>query len=206
MLFAWKAPRQRRALSRFQGAPSWACLQIGFHEENPEMVSMYLWYRWGEWAGGGVWRSGTAAPSLAVALARHAVPLLTHSSVLPRPPPALTPFLELYTTLERTRSEVDKYIVEEPVEGMPLVAAALFQEADGGSGAVVTLRISYLLPSERGSCGRSGRCRCCCCCLQMLAGGGRRGCPSLPALGFLCCCSPWSPSKDSERRRARQGG
>jgi hypothetical protein len=62
--------------------------------------------------------------------------------------------LELYVTLERTKAEANKYIIEEPVEGLPLVAAVLFQEgyeSDDGSddvsgGTTVTLRISYLLP------------------------------------------------------------
>jgi len=57
-------------------------------------------------------------------------------------------------TLERTKAEANKYIIEEPVEGLPLVAAVLFQEgyeSDDGSddvsgGTTVTLRISYLLP------------------------------------------------------------
>ena len=79
--------------------------EIGFHEEEPSYMSMYMWYRW-----------------------------------------ATTPFLELYVTLERTKEEVNKYILEEPVEGLPLVAAVLFQEGEEG-GTVVTLRISYLLPS-----------------------------------------------------------
>jgi len=66
---------------------------------------------------------------------------------------ASTPFLELYVTLERTKEELNKYILEEPVEGFPLVAAVLFQEGDEGdegqqSGTTVTLRLSYLLPSE----------------------------------------------------------
>jgi hypothetical protein len=25
--------------------------EVGFHEEEPAYMSMYLWYRWGEWAG-----------------------------------------------------------------------------------------------------------------------------------------------------------
>jgi len=86
--------------------------EMGFHEEDRNLVSMYLWYRW-----------------------------------------ALTPFLELYLTLGRTKDEENKYIVEEPVEGMPLVAAVLFQQDDGSStdngtdsGTVVTLRVGYQLP------------------------------------------------------------
>lgn len=75
----------------------------------------------------------------------------------------MTPFLELYVTLERTEEEENKYIIEEPVEGFPLVAAVLFQEGipiqyqedenagrnseDGhGKGTTVMLRMSYLLP------------------------------------------------------------
>lgn len=27
--------------------------EMGFHEEDPSLVSMYLWYRWGERLGGG---------------------------------------------------------------------------------------------------------------------------------------------------------
>ncbi len=85
--------------------------EVGFHEEEPSYMSMYMWYRW-----------------------------------------ATTPFLELYVTLDRTQEEVNKYILEEPVEGFPLVAAVLFTEGDdGGSGGrgastIVTLRVSYLLP------------------------------------------------------------
>lgn len=60
---------------------------------------------------------------------------------------AMTPWLELYVALERTHAEENKYIVEEPVDGAPIVAAALFQEAEGEPEAtLVTLRISYLLP------------------------------------------------------------
>ena len=68
---------------------------------------------------------------------------------------ATTPFLELYVTLDRTQEEENKYILEEPVEGFPLVAAVLFTEAVGdddggsdgtGSSTIVTLRVSYLLP------------------------------------------------------------
>jgi len=86
--------------------------EIGFHEEEPSYMSMYMWYRW-----------------------------------------ATTPFLELYVTLERTQEERGKYILEEPVEGFPLVAAVLFQggdsDNDGGNDGgltTVTLRVSYLLP------------------------------------------------------------
>lgn len=83
--------------------------EIGFHEEEPSYMSMYLWYRW-----------------------------------------ATTPFLELYVTLERTQEEKNKFILEEPVEGLPLVGAVLFQEGDedtpGTGGTTVTLRLSYLLP------------------------------------------------------------
>ncbi|KAI7836021.1 hypothetical protein COHA_010105 [Chlorella ohadii] len=60
---------------------------------------------------------------------------------------AMTPWLELYVALERTHAEPNKYIVEEPVDGAPIVAAVLFQEAEGEPAAtLVTLRISYLLP------------------------------------------------------------
>jgi uncharacterized membrane protein len=84
--------------------------EVGFHEEEPSYISMYLWYRW-----------------------------------------ATTPFLELYVTLDRTQQEENKYILEEPVEGLPLVAAVLFQEGDEEAGTdggtTVTLRLSYLLPT-----------------------------------------------------------
>lgn len=79
--------------------------EIGFHEEEPSYMSMYMWYRW-----------------------------------------ATTPFLELYVTLERTQEEVNKYILEEPVEGFPLVAAVLFHAEEGETRTTVTLRLSYLLP------------------------------------------------------------
>jgi uncharacterized membrane protein len=87
--------------------------EVGFHEEEPSYMSMYMWYRW-----------------------------------------ATTPFLELYVTLDRTQEEENKYILEEPVEGFPLVAAVLFTEDVGGEdvggedggGTIVTLRVSYLLP------------------------------------------------------------
>lgn len=59
---------------------------------------------------------------------------------------AMTPWLELYVALRRTKAEVNKYIVEEPEDGAPIVAAALFQEAEGGASTLVTLRVSYLLP------------------------------------------------------------
>lgn len=79
--------------------------EIGFHEEEPSYMSMYMWYRW-----------------------------------------ATTPFLELYVTLERTQEEVNKYILEEPVEGFPLVAAVLFHADEDVPQTTITLRISYLLP------------------------------------------------------------
>ncbi len=79
--------------------------EIGFHEEEPSYMSMYMWYRW-----------------------------------------ATTPFLELYVTLERTQEEQDKYILEEPVEGFPLVAAVLFHADEDAPQTTITLRISYLLP------------------------------------------------------------
>ncbi|PSC70811.1 cyclase dehydrase [Micractinium conductrix] len=59
---------------------------------------------------------------------------------------AMTPWLQLYVALRRTQAEKNKYILEEPVDGAPLVAAVLFQEDDGRGGTLVTLRISYLLP------------------------------------------------------------
>ncbi len=53
-------------------------------------------------------------------------------------------------TLERTRAEEGKFILEEPVEGAPLTAAVLFTEVEAPEGAppetAVTLRLSYLLP------------------------------------------------------------
>ena len=81
--------------------------EVGFHEEEPSYMSMYMWYRW-----------------------------------------ATTPFLELYVTLDRTQEEENKYILEEPVEGFPLVAAVLFtkERDDDAAATLVTLRVSYLLP------------------------------------------------------------
>ncbi len=73
----------------------------------------------------------------------------------PSPASAMTPWLEVYVALRRTKAEVDKYIVEEPQDGAPIVAAALFQEAEGGAATLVTLRVSYLLPRECGA-GRAG--------------------------------------------------
>ena len=89
-------------------------------------------------------------------------------------PPSLPPCLPPPHTLQE---EQNKFILEEPYEGMPLVVAALFQPADAiqgeweddGSGegvlgpeeewpegeevtegTLVTLRVQYLLPSEWG--------------------------------------------------------
>lgn len=62
----------------------------------------------------------------------------------------MTPWLELFVALRRTQAQPNKFIVEEPQDGAPLVAAALFQE-DGPDATLVTLRVSYLLPRERGS-------------------------------------------------------
>lgn len=59
----------------------------------------------------------------------------------------MTPWLQLYVALRRTQAEPNKYLVEEPEDGAPLVAAVLFQE-DGPAATLVTLRISYLLPRE----------------------------------------------------------
>ncbi|EFN50851.1 hypothetical protein CHLNCDRAFT_141763 [Chlorella variabilis] len=59
---------------------------------------------------------------------------------------AMTPWLELYVALRRTQAERDKYFVEEPEDGAPLVAAVLFQEEEGSAATLVTLRVSYLLP------------------------------------------------------------
>ncbi|KAK2079286.1 hypothetical protein QBZ16_002977 [Prototheca wickerhamii] len=63
---------------------------------------------------------------------------------------AKSPFLELYTTFRRTEEEPLVHILEEPVEGTPLVVAALFARAaapdhDPAQQTVVTLRVSYLL-------------------------------------------------------------
>lgn len=65
---------------------------------------------------------------------------------------AKSPFLELYTTFRRTEEEPLVHILEEPVEGTPLVVAALFARAaapdhDPAQQTVVTLRVSYLLAS-----------------------------------------------------------
>jgi hypothetical protein len=63
----------------------------------------------------------------------------------------MTPWLELYVALRRT-AEAGKYILEEPIDGAPIVAAVLFQEGEGEAGAPpatnVVLRVSYLLPRE----------------------------------------------------------
>ena len=73
--------------------------------------------------------------------------LVPSASPLPTSPAAMTPWLELYVALRRTQAATNKYIVEEPEDGAPIVAAALFQE-DGPGATLVTLRISYLLPRE----------------------------------------------------------
>ena len=39
----------------------------------------------------------------------------------------MTPRQQLYVALQRTEAEVDKHLVEEPVDGAPLVAAVLFR-------------------------------------------------------------------------------
>lgn len=78
--------------------------QMAFHEDNPDLVTMYLWYRW-----------------------------------------ARTPYLELFSTLRRTRSEEGVHMLWEPAEGAPLVAALLLEDAPGG-GTRATLRLSYLIP------------------------------------------------------------
>ena len=74
---------------------------------------------------------------------------------LPPSPTAMTPWLELYVALRRTQAATNKYIVEEPEDGAPIVAAALFQE-DGTGATLVTLRISYLLPREWGRLAGTG--------------------------------------------------
>ncbi|KAL6777899.1 hypothetical protein ACKKBG_A16130 [Auxenochlorella protothecoides x Auxenochlorella symbiontica] len=76
---------------------------------------------------------------------------------------ARTPYLEFYTTFKRTEAEPNRCILEEPVEGTPLVIAVLFQTVEEAraqasasgtvsnvlegkeGGTVVTLRISYQL-------------------------------------------------------------
>lgn len=101
---------------------------------------------------------------------------LSPSSVLPNPTPALftsstparTPYLEFYTTFKRTEAEPNRCILEEPVEGTPLVIAVLFQTVEEAraqasasgtvsnvlegkeGGTVVTLRISYQLAGRGG--------------------------------------------------------
>jgi len=127
--------------------------EVGFHEEEPSYMSMYLWYRWGEFCIGFLlacfpyaWLHKTSFwISISLFLIRLSKQITMHA--------ATTPFLELYVTLERTQEEDNKYILEEPVEGLPLVAAVLFQEGedeDTGEirGTTVTLRLSYLLPSK----------------------------------------------------------
>ena len=59
----------------------------------------------------------------------------------------MTPWLQLPVVLRRTHAEPGKHLVEEPVDGAPVVVAVLFEEE--GAGTLVTLRVSYLLPRER---------------------------------------------------------
>jgi hypothetical protein len=147
------------------------------------------------------------------------------------PSAATTPFLELYVTLERTKEELNKFILEEPVEGMPLVAAVLFtpgrvpedSEADAGAeaeaeaaeeeeaeaeaeaevwaegeghGTTVTLRISYMLPSE------SARPWVCCspCWAPRIAPGACVG----RGRGTSPTNSPLLPDRAPPRRRAQR--
>ena len=80
--------------------------EMGFHEEDRSMVSIFLWYRW-----------------------------------------AATPFLELFVTMQRTHEKENKYILEEPVEGTPLMVGVLFQDdGDSPASTLVTLRVAYQLP------------------------------------------------------------
>ena len=79
-------------------------------------------------------------------------PPSSHNHRPTRPPPAMTPWLELYVALRRTQAEPNKHIVEEPEDGAPITAAVLFAE-DGPAATVVTLRVAYLLP---GAAGRGG--------------------------------------------------
>lgn len=62
----------------------------------------------------------------------------------------MLPTLELYFVTQRTDMGIGEgkgLIVEESVEGLPLVAAALFREpADERGGTLVTLKLAYQLP------------------------------------------------------------
>ena len=86
---------------------------------------------------------------------------------------------------------------QEPADGAPLVAAALFQE-DGPGACTVTLRVSYLLPREWAACAvRIGRCHA----VPLACGcSGPDGAPTAPrpparAPPLQRCCSslraPW---------------
>ena len=55
------------------------------------------------------------------------------------------PWLELYTTLERTAVEANSHIIEESVDGMDLVTGVLFEEL-GDNSTEITLRVGYYLP------------------------------------------------------------
>ena len=58
--------------------------------------------------------------------------------------------LELYFATERTEMTIDEthgLIVEESMEGLPIVVAADFRlPADGREGTIVTLKVAYNLP------------------------------------------------------------
>ena len=60
--------------------------------------------------------------------------------------------LELYFATERTCMEIGEtrgLIVEESMEGLPIVMAAAFGvPADGRDGTLVTLRLAYNLPGQ----------------------------------------------------------
>jgi len=67
----------------------------------------------------------------------------------------MMPMLELYFVTQRATELLQDdmgIIVEESVEGIPLVGAAHFQPPeDGREGCLVTLKLAYNMPGERAS-------------------------------------------------------
>ncbi len=64
--------------------------------------------------------------------------------------------LELYFVTQRTTEVLQDdlgIIVEESVEGIPLVGAAQFQApGDGREGCMVTLKLAYNMPGNQSEC------------------------------------------------------
>eukprot|EP00887_Chlorella_sp_A99_P007333 scaffold2.g7333.t1 len=149
--------------------------EMGFHEEDPSLVSMYLWYRWAMTPKLELYctlQRTQARRSSSRRLPAPAPAPPCRRLAAPRPPPARD------GRSLHMQEEVNKYILEEPYEGMPLVAAVLFQRADAVqgewigeeeeeeeeegeededeeeelgealTGTLVTLRMQYLLPTE----------------------------------------------------------